>query len=126
MKLPYFGTPTQVGGGSSLQFGLRRWLIAAIGLESLMDRQARALRVLEEAVELAQAAGIIESKAQEQVSATFAKPPGEYDQEIGGVVNAVLMAAEGAGQDGLWLGARELRRAWANIDLIRRKSRVQA
>jgi hypothetical protein len=97
-------------------------------METLLDPQARAMRVLEEAVELTQAVGIPQAKAQEQLDHTYARPPGEVDQEIAGVINAALLAAEGYGQDGLWLGARELRRAWANIDLIRRKNlyKVQA
>lgn len=127
MKLPYHGTPTKVGG-SPLQTALTRWLIEALGMETLMDRKARAMRVLEEAVELAQAAGITVEKVQEQVSWTFGRPAGEYDQEIAGVINSALLAAEGYGQDGLWLGAKELRRAWRNIDIIRHKNltKVQA
>ena len=80
------------------------------------------MRVLEEAVELAQASGISRDKAIEQVNHTFDRPAGDVGQEIAGVVNSALLAAECYGQDGLWLGARELRRAWANIDLIRRKN----
>lgn len=106
----------------SLQYKLRTWLIACIGEATLMDPQARALRVLEEAVELAQAAGLPQSKVLEQVQHTYARPPGDISQEVAGVLNAAMLTAECLGEDALHLGSNELKRAWANIDLIRRKN----
>jgi hypothetical protein len=121
-KIPYFATPTDVSR-RTLQDGLAEWLIEAIGEDTLRDPKARAMRVLEEAVELAQAVGISREKAYEQVDNTYDRPPGEPSQEIAGVINSALLAAEGIGQSGIWLGAQELRRAWRDINLIRAKQR---
>lgn len=107
----------------SLQYKLRTWLVACLGEAALMSPEDRALRVLEEAVELAQAAGIDHAKAIEQVHHTYARPIGKLNQEVAGTLNTVLLMAECLGEDAIHLGETELRRAWTNIDLIRRKNR---
>jgi NTP pyrophosphatase (non-canonical NTP hydrolase) len=106
----------------SLQAKLRVWLIACLGEKTLRSPQDRAMRVLEEAVELAQAVGIPRAKAREQVDHTYSRPLGEPTQEVAGVLNATLLMAECLGEDGLRLGDAEVERAWAHIDLIRRKN----
>lgn len=107
------------------QSQLAEWLIEALGAETLNDPQARAMRVLEEAVELAQAVGIPLAKTLEQVYHTYARPAGEVSQEIAGVYNASILAAHGIGLNAHKLGADELRRAWKDIDLIRAKNRTK-
>ncbi len=108
-----------------LQANLAEWLTAALGEETLNDPKARAMRVLEEAVELAQAVGIPSSKVVLQVNHTFARPPGEPSQEVAGVLNAALLAAHSLGKSGLRLGEAELQRAWRDMDLIRAKNRTK-
>lgn len=112
----------------SLQKGLVSWLERCLGKETLLNRKDRAIRVLEEAVELAQAVGIPREKALEQLHHTYDRPKGQPAQEIAGVINAALLAAEALGYDGLDLGLNELHRAEDAIDIIRRKnlSKVQA
>lgn len=112
----------------SLQDGLAEWLTHALGEETLMDPKARAMRVLEEAVELAQALGIPREKAVEQLHHTYDRPVGDPAQEIAGVINGALLAAECIGVDGLLMGEEELHRVWLNVDEIRLKnlSKVQA
>lgn len=105
----------------SHQVHLTKWLVAAFGESSLRDLRQRAQRVLEEAVELAQAVGIEEDRALAQVTHTYARPPGEIGQEIAGVLNTVMLAAEGYGQDAMWLARADLRRAWREIETIKRK-----
>jgi len=111
-----------------LQANLAEWLIEALGKETLMSPQDRAIRVLEEAIELAQAVGIPESKAAELLRYVYARPVGEPTQEIAGVINAALLTAHGLGFNGLMLAENELHRARRDIDLIRHKnlSKVQA
>lgn len=111
-----------------LQLLLAEWLEKALGRKTLYNLQDRALRVLEEAVELAQAAGIPREKALEQLHHTYDREPGEVYQEIAGVLNAALLTAEAIGKDGMSLGATELIRVEEKIDLIRLKnlSKVQA
>lgn len=106
----------------SLQYKLRTWLVACLGEKTLMDPKDRAMRVLEEALELAQAADISVEKASAQLHHVYSRPVGDLNQEIAGVLNTTLLMAECVGQDALHLGSTELVRAWTNIDLIRRKN----
>jgi len=108
-----------------VQNSLARWLIEALGEETLRNPQDRALRVLEEAIELAQAVGITESKAREQVAHTYSRPPGDPLQEIAGVMNAGFMAAESFRESAHRLCMKELGRAWMHIDLIREKNKTK-
>lgn len=112
---------------TSLQQGLSVWLVEAIGRETLIDPKARALRVFEEACELAQALGLSLEKAQEQLSHTYSRPVGEASQEVAGVLNSALLTAECLGLDGEQLGQVELARVWTKIDEVRLKnlSKVQ-
>lgn len=86
------------------------------------DKMDRAWRVLEEATELAQACGIPQAKAHEQVRRKYDGDPGEVRQEIAGVINSVLICAEAYGVDAVEAGEDELQRAWEKIELIRQKN----
>ncbi|AXQ68713.1 hypothetical protein HOU00_gp412 [Caulobacter phage CcrPW] len=108
-----------------LQVNLAHWLERCLGRQTLLSRKDRAIRVLEEAIELAQAAGIPRDKALEQLDHTYGRPKGRPYQEIAGVLNATLLAAEAYGYDGLTLGLDELARAEEKIDLIREKNRTK-
>ena len=105
-----------------LQTNLAHWLERCLGRQTLLSRKDRAIRVLEEAIELAQAAGISRDKALEQLDHTYGRPKGRPGQEIAGVLNAALLAAEAYGYDGLTLGLDELARAEDAIDVIRQKN----
>lgn len=107
----------------TLQYKLRTWLVACLGEETLHSLPDRALRVLEEAVELAQAADIPAEKVVELVQHVYSRPVGRLEQEVAGVLNTVLLTAECIGQDAMHLGSQELTRAWTHIDAIRRKNR---
>ncbi|AFU88036.1 hypothetical protein CcrColossus_gp166 [Caulobacter phage CcrColossus] len=111
-----------------LQTNLADWLERCLGKKTLNSRKDRAIRVLEEAIELAQAAGISREKALEQLNHTYGRPKGRPYQEIAGVLNAALLTAEAYGYDGLTLGVEEWRRVENKMDLIREKNRskVQA
>ena len=73
------------------QRGMRReqdrvsdWVRASFG-DGAMHRQERAMRVLEEAIELAQAEEIADEDVQRLSAHVYAKPPGSPDQEVGGI-----------------------------------------
>lgn len=106
----------------SLQKRLHAWCVHAFSARVVNDLQDRAWRVLEEAAELAQAAGIPVDKAVEQVRHKYKGAPGEVRQEIAGVLNSVLIFAETYGVDALEAGEDELQRAWERIELIRHKN----
>jgi hypothetical protein len=73
------------------------WCGRTFGLESQRDRKKRALRFLEEAIELYQAEGCNLEQAQALVAHVFAKPAGEPQQEVGGVSVTLLSYCEAAG-----------------------------
>lgn len=111
----------------TLQAGLVEWATHAFGRQTVDDQRQRAMRCLEEAVELAQALGLDEAACHRQVSHTYGRPVGEPSQEVAGVINGALMAAESIGVDGLRVAEAELDRVWRCVDEIRIKqlSKVQ-
>ena len=71
------------------------WAIRCFGHEHVHNIPDRALRLAEEAVELAQAAGIPKDKMLDLVNIVYSRPIGDVEQEIGGVMMTVtaLVAA---------------------------------
>lgn len=67
------------------------WLLACFSENVARSRRERALRFLEEAVELAQAEGLASEDAELIVSYVYGRPKGEAAQEVGGV--AVTLSA---------------------------------
>lgn len=109
----------------SLQDGLYEWLVYALGEDTATNPKDRAMRVLEEAVELAQALGVSEEACHRQVVHTYARPAGEPSQEVAGVINGALMAAQCIGVDGLLMAEEELIRVWDRVEEIRVKNRTK-
>lgn len=105
---------------SALQARLSVWLGAAFG-GRFLSPQDRALRALEEAVELAQAVGISQDIAEAMTDHVYARPPGDPRQELAGLLNTVLLTATALDLDALTEGDIELQRAWARMDEIRAK-----
>ena len=62
------------------------WAIRCFGIEHVSNKAERALRTLEEAVELAQALGVPKETAALCVETVYGRPVGEPMQEIGGVL----------------------------------------
>ncbi len=65
------------------------WVVNRIGEDHMQPRE-RAMRLLEEAIELAQAEGITERQVLNQVYHIFSRPAGEPTQEAGGVAVCLL------------------------------------
>lgn len=103
-----------------LQQRVWTWLVTAFG-GKFLSPQDRVLRALEEAVELAQAADILQEVAYAMVEHVYSRPKGDPRQELAGLVNTTLMVAEAYGLDGLEAGRDELIDAWERIDVIRLK-----
>ena len=76
------------------------WVARCFGTED--DGPERAKRVLEEAMELAQAEGLDEAFAVKLLDRVYARPPGEPYQEAGGLGMTLLAycAAKGFDADG--------------------------
>jgi phosphoribosyl-ATP pyrophosphohydrolase len=65
------------------------WAIRAFGREHVYDNRIRALRVAEEAIELAQACGVDGKQLLELVKIVYNRPVGQMTWEIGGVLMTI-------------------------------------
>lgn len=105
----------------SYQARVAPWMLACFGEMTEGDREERAHRFLEEALELVQACGSTADEAHQLVDYVYGRATGERAQEVGGVVLtlAALCLAEGLEMAGC--AETELARVWTKIDQIRAK-----
>jgi len=73
-----------------------QWAERCFGRAVVEDRKERVTRILEEAIELAQAEGLDAGTVARLTTRVFAKPAGEPRQELGGLGVCVLVYAEAA------------------------------
>lgn len=73
------------------------WCAAAFGADHANSIPQRGVRLLEEAIELYQAAGGAEEMARRLVTFVFARPFGAIGQEVGGVSLTLLALCQAAG-----------------------------
>jgi NTP pyrophosphatase (non-canonical NTP hydrolase) len=92
------------------------WGGRAFGHSHMLDLKTRALRMVEEAIELAQAAGVNESDLHSLTTQTYARPRGAVAQEIGGVLVTTAVICELIGTTVSEEMEREARRV-LNVDL---------
>jgi len=91
-------SPQPAGDGrDKRQADVIAWVRRCFGDACAEDGQERGARVLEEAIELAQAAGLPKDKALHLVEHVYSKPVGAINQEIGGVSVTLLSFAAYAG-----------------------------
>jgi NTP pyrophosphatase (non-canonical NTP hydrolase) len=91
-------TPTPEGTGRNVQQRrIGEWAVAAFGEAEALSLPQRGLRLLEEAAEAAQAAGVLEEQARHLVGYVWARPVGRLSQELGGVGVTTLALAHAAG-----------------------------
>jgi hypothetical protein len=74
-----------------------QWCAAAFGADHAASITQRGIRLAEEAIEAAQAAGCDPAMVHKLVDHVYSKPPGNLAQEIGGIGVTVLALAEAAG-----------------------------
>lgn len=94
---------------ADLQNRVKFWIITRIGADHMHSRE-RAMRLLEEAVELAQSEGITENQVYRQVAHVFDRPSGEPSQEAAGVAVCLLGWCASTGVDLEILADREVQR----------------
>lgn len=92
------------------------------GSESMYSDRERALRFLEEALELSQAAGLDIADADRLKHHVFSRPKGELKQELGGAGVTLYALATAHWIDLDTAIATETNRIEANIDKIRTKA----
>lgn len=97
------------------------WLISCFGAEAASDRLDRTHRFLEEALELAQAAGCSQDDALALVSYVFSRPAGTVAAEAGGVMVTLAGMAQAHDVDMLAAGEAELERNRQRTTEIREK-----
>lgn len=73
-----------------------QWAERCFGRAVVEDRRERVTRILEEAIELAQAEGLEAETIARMTTRVYAKPPGDPRQELGGLGVCVLVYAEAA------------------------------
>jgi len=79
------------------QKACHRWCMAAFGQGQASSIPQRGIRLAEEAIEAAQAAGCARDMLHKLVDHIFDRPAGELGQELGGVAVTTLALAEAAG-----------------------------
>lgn len=73
-----------------LQNLMMDWMVTRFGLPVALNRKERTMRVLEEALELAQAEGVTWAAALLLLDHVFKKPAGEPEQEAAGIMVTML------------------------------------
>jgi hypothetical protein len=92
-----------------LECRVAEWVRTRIGADHLQPRE-RAMRLLEEAAELAQAEGITSDLAIKQLEHVYSRPAGEPSQEAAGVAVTLLGWCASRGERLLDLAIREIQR----------------
>jgi hypothetical protein len=114
-----------VMGVELLKERVARFVISRWGSKNLLDREERASRVVEEAIELAQAEGLPMTRIERIARRVYLRPPGEPAKEAGGVMVTLLAWAVAPDLDPLALASADLDRAEA-IPLDEIRARQQA
>lgn len=73
---------------ATIQVGI--WCASRFGVEAFTNRRERAARVLEEAIELAQAEGVPIEKSRRIMEVVYSKPVGEPSQEAAGIMTTLM------------------------------------
>jgi NTP pyrophosphatase (non-canonical NTP hydrolase) len=97
------------------------WLTACFPKEICFSKEERGLRLLEEALELAQATGVPAEKAARLLRHVYAKPPGAVPAEVGDVLNTLLALSARYKIDLTGQHERTLKRNWEIRETIARK-----
>lgn len=98
------------------------WVSSCFGETSGGNGKERAFRFVEEALELAQAAGVTPSDVVRLVNYVYARETGDPYQEVGGVLLTLAALCAAIGLDLDAAGEAELERVWTKIDAIRAKN----
>lgn len=93
-----------------LQKRVIQWAIACFGMEHVYDTKVRALRLLEESIEFAQAVGVPYDQAANLTAFVYSRPAGDPDQELGGIGVTFLAACESRFKDATAITRKEVER----------------
>jgi hypothetical protein len=105
----------------AFQQRVQPWMMACFGPEISGDRLERADRLVEEVLELVQAAGYSRDRVSALASYVFDRPAGEPVQEVGGVMVTLAAFCLAHGIEMHEAGEAELARIWTKVEKIRAK-----
>ena len=105
----------------SFQTRVHLWMCATFPSKVIDSKEERAMRFLEESLELVQALGLTQAQALAVAMHVFGRPVGYVSQEIGGVMVTLAALCHTADDDMRLSGERELARVWTKIGMIRAK-----
>lgn len=103
------------------QARIENWVIDCFGTEIASNIPERVLRFIEEAAELAQSLGVTREQIYRVITYTFARPPGNPDQEVGGTMVTLAALCAAAKIDMNVAAETEYKRVLVNVDQIREK-----
>jgi len=101
------------------------WVCSTFGKEVAMNVPERALRIAEEAIELAQACGLEATVLHRLVDYVFSRPVGEAEQEVAGCMVTLYSVASALGVDADTAFETELARI-QRPEIVERCQRRQA
>ncbi len=99
------------------------WARTVFGVEAMNSREERALRFIEEGIELAQACGLSRDQVTGLVEHVYDRPLGARYQEVGGVMLTLAALCSQLGFDMHRAGWAELERCLPLMDKIREKQK---
>jgi len=105
----------------SFQERVAPWMDATFGAMIAGDKEERAHRFLEEALELVQSTGTTAGEAHQLVDYAFGRPIGETRQEVGGVMVTLAALCLAHRLDMHEAAETELARVWTKVEQIRAK-----
>lgn len=86
------------------------WALRCFGREHVFDDKVRALRCVEEVIELCQAVGVGQHDISRVMVKVYERPKGLMDQEVGGIMMTLMVFCERNGIDIEYQAFNELRR----------------
>lgn len=98
-----------------------KWIKACFGSEIADDKPERALRFLEESLELVQTQGIGADKVLQVVEHVYSRPVGQQTQEVGGVMVTLAALCAANGMDMGQCAETEISRVEGKVEVIRAK-----
>jgi len=81
----------------ALQRIAHEWACRVFGRVAVGNKEERALRIAEEAIELCQALDVDREKMDRLVNVVYGRPKGHWFKELGGVTNTLAIFTEGTG-----------------------------
>ena len=101
------------------------WARQCFGQDHIKDHRVRALRFVEEALELAQACGLSDNEVRRVLVYVYNRPTGDIHQEVAGTMLTLAVLADLHGVDMLGQGEAELVRCWSKTERIRAKDQAK-